>query len=515
MKRDGTALGKTQFDLLILGGGITGAGAALDAVLRGLRVALIDKGDFASGTSSASSKLVHGGLRYLEHGDFPLVYEALHERTRLLRNSPHLVRPLRFVIPFVNGSRVPPWKWRAGLALYDLLAGSGNIRRSRLLPAHRLPGEFPTLKTDHVHGGAEYHDAQMDDARLCIEVLQTATRHGACVANYVEALAFERQANRIVGVAARDHLTGQEVRIMARQVLNATGAWVDGVRRLAGEETPPLLRPTKGVHVVLPDRGLRSAFLLLHPADGRVFFVLPWATHPGIDTFSTGVKTLLGTTDTEAEESPDDLAVKPTEVAYLLEGFTHYFKDSVRGEDVLSSFAGLRPLIQARPGEPSARSREYRIFRGPTGLLSVAGGKYTTYRHMAEVVIDKVVRELGLSRRCPTRAFRLTGTPRQPWSAYEPAAIDALCRQHALDESAARHLVRRYGEGAFDVAGYLDRDSALRQKVTEGEPDLLGELLYQRDQEMAVKPADFLRRRTRLGLFQPHLLQEPPALLPS
>jgi glycerol-3-phosphate dehydrogenase len=501
MKRDVTALAGTVFDLLILGGGITGAGAALDAVLRGLRVALIDKSDFASGTSSASSKLVHGGLRYLEHGDLGLVYEALHERTRLLRNAPHLVRPLRFLIPFYRGSRVPPWKWRAGLTLYDVLAGRGTIRRSRLLPRHRLQSEVPALKRAGFVAGAEYHDAQMDDARLCIEVLRTAALQGACVANYVEALAFERQANRICGVAARDRLTGQDLLIQARQVLNATGVWVDGVRRLAGEKEP-LLRPTKGVHVVLPDLGLRSAFLLLHPRDGRVFFVIPWATHPGIDRFSMAVKTLLGTTDTEAEESPDKLQVHTAEVDYLLEGFCHHFHTPVSAAQVLGSFAGLRPLIRSRPGEPSARSREYRIVRGPPGLVSVAGGKYTTYRYMAEVVLDAIVRDLGVTRRCHTRDWRLDGTPRGAWEPFECAAITSLCARFPLDEPAARHLVRRYGRRAFDVAAYLERDPALRQPVAAGEPDLRGEFDYQRDEEMALTPADFLLRRTRLGLFQ-------------
>src|SRR3954452_555851 len=190
MRRTLDALADRPFDLLILGGGITGAGVALDAVLRGLRVALIDKGDFASGTSSISSKLIHGGLRYLEHGDLRLVYEALHERARLLRNAPHLVRPLRFVIPFYQGVRVPPWQWRLGLILYDLLAGTGNIRRSRPLDLRSLRREFPGLKSSGLVGGAEYFDAYMDDARLCLEVVRTAALQGAAVANHVEAVAF-------------------------------------------------------------------------------------------------------------------------------------------------------------------------------------------------------------------------------------------------------------------------------------------------------------------------------------
>src|SRR5207302_2594253 len=208
MKRTVHALKDETFDLLILGGGITGAGVALDAVVRGLRVALIDKGDFASGTSSVSSKLVHGGLRYLEHGAFHLVYEALHERRLLLHNAPHLVHPLRFIIPFYHGARVPPWKWRLGLTLYDLLAGRSNLRRSQPLQTGHIRRAFPGLRGEGLLGGAAYLDAQMDDARLCLEVVKTAAAHGAIVANYVEALAFERQGSLIAGVHALDHVGG-------------------------------------------------------------------------------------------------------------------------------------------------------------------------------------------------------------------------------------------------------------------------------------------------------------------
>ncbi len=493
MRRDLDVLARETFDLLVLGGGITGAGVALDAALRGLRVALIDKGDFASGTSSASSKLVHGGLRYLEHGGFRLVREALRERRLLLRNAPHLVRPLRFVLPFYGGARVPPWKWRAGLTLYDLLAGPDNLRRSRPLDARRLAGEFPGLRTRDLLGGAEYYDAQMDDARLCVEVLRTAAVHGARAANYVEAVAFERGA-----VRAADRAGGGEFAIRARQVLNATGPWADAVCRLAGDSSGPHLRPTKGVHLLAPGRGLSAAFLLLHPADGRVFFVIPWLG-----------KTLVGTTDTLCEESPDALVVTAAEVRYLLEAFNHFFDPPLRTEDVLGSFAGLRPLVRERPGEPSSLSREYKIFESPGGLLSVAGGKYTTYRHMAEVITDEVVRRLGGRSRCRTARAPLDGTPRQPWESFEPHAVAELTGRHRLHRASARHLVTRYGRRANDVAAYLERAPELGKPVVEGEPDLLAEFEYQREHEMALRPEDHLLRRTRLGLFRPELLNHP------
>jgi glycerol-3-phosphate dehydrogenase len=486
MQRNLDALTDGTLDLLILGGGITGAGVALDATLRGLRVGLIDKGDFASGTSSVSSKLVHGGLRYLEHGDFRLVYEALYERGLLLRNAPHLVRPLRFVIPFYRGSRVPPWKWRVGLTLYDLLAGRHNIRRSRSLEPSELQHDFRSLQSACLQGGTEYFDAQMDDARLCVEVLRTAALHGACVANYVEAIAFESGGVRVV-----DHVGGKEFSIRARQVLNATGPWVDAVCRLARDASGSHLQPTKGAHLVVPGLGLSAAFLLLHPEDGRVFFVIPWLG-----------KTLIGTTDTFTDEPADALTITDADVNYLLAGYARYFSPALQPRDVLGRFAGLRPLIRARPGDPSHLSREFRLWRSPSGMLNVAGGKYTTYRRMAKTITDAVLRGLGLSRRpCRTREFRLDGAADDAaLHVYPPSAA------YHLPEGAWQHLLARYGRRAHDVAAYLADDPELARPVIEGEPDLRVEFVYQRRHEMALFPADYLLRRTRLGLFHPRLL---------
>jgi glycerol-3-phosphate dehydrogenase len=495
MKRTPEALTDGTFDLLILGGGITGAGVALDAALRGLRVALIDKGDFTSGTSSVSSKLVHGGLRYLELGDFRLVYEALHERRLLLDNAPHLVRPLRFLLPHYRISPVPAWKWRLGLLLYDILAGAGNIRRSRGLSRPQLLAHAPDLRRDNLLGGSEYYDAQMDDARVCLEVLQTAWHHGAILANYVEAVAFERREGRITGVRTADRITGRDFSIRARQVLNATGPWVDAVCRLAGDDSGPHLRPTKGVHLVAPDLGLDSALLLLHPRDARVFFVIPWLG-----------KTLIGTTDTEDDNPPEHLVVTTEDVSYLLEGFAHQFHTSLSEHDILGSFAGLRPLLHSRPAEPSSLSREYRLFDSPGGLLSVAGGKYTTYRHMAEVITDVVLKRLGLRRREKTSRQLLDGAPREPWANFRERTITELQNQ-GLSEPAAVHVVERYGRRAVEVAELARRNPALAQPIHPDEPDLCAELVYQRDHEMALLPEDFLLRRTRIGLFHPGQLR--------
>jgi glycerol-3-phosphate dehydrogenase len=485
MKRNVDALKDGPFDLLILGGGITGAGVALDAALRGLRVALIDKGDFASGTSSASSKLVHGGLRYLEHGDFRLVYEALHERGRLLRNAPHLVHPLRFVLPFYRQSRMPSWKGRIGLFLYDLLAGHENIGRSRSLALHRLAEEFPTLRSSDLNSAATYYDAQMDDARVCIEVLKSAANEGAVLANYVEAIAFESGGVRVV-----DRVGGAEFTIRARQVLNATGPWVDQICRLAGDSSGPHLKPTKGVHLVAPDRGLTSAFLLLHPADGRVFFVIPWLG-----------KTLIGTTDTLDAGCPDVVPITSDDSAYLLEGHNHYFSPPLSESAILGRFAGLRPLLRSNSDDPASMTRDFRLIASPSGLLSVAGGKYTTYRHIAEVATDEIAQRLGNRRPCRTRDYHLDGTPRNPWPEFEANATASLQTGYSFDTRTARHLLHRYGRQAFDVAEYTIRDPDQAKPIAASEPDIRAELAYQHDHEMAIYPDDSLLRRTRLGLF--------------
>jgi glycerol-3-phosphate dehydrogenase len=496
MHRSLDALREGSFDLLILGGGITGAGVALDAALRGLRVALIDKGDFASGASSATSKLVHGGLRYLEYGHLPLVYESLRERRLLLHNAPHLVHPVRFVVPFFVGARVPPWQWRTGLTLYDLLAGAGNLRRSRPLHLSQFRREFPALNHSGLVGGAEYYDAQMDDARVCIEVLRTAAAQGACLANYVEAVVFEKVNARIAGVQVEDHVGGETFSIRARQVVNTTGPWVDAVCRLAGDASGPHLRPTKGVHLLVPDRGLRAAFLLLHPADGRVFFVLPWQG-----------KTLIGATDTLCDDSPDAIQATREEVAYLLAGYNRFFAEPLTEADILSTFAGLRPLIRSGPAKPSSLSREFRLFASPSGLLSAAGGKFTTYRAMAEVITDAVVDRLGRRRRCRTRRYALDGTPAERWAVFVKRETSNLGERHGMEKETARHLVERYGRRAAEVAAYLERGPALGKPLVPGEPELRAEFAYQQEHEMALFPEDHLLRRTHLGMFRPELFR--------
>lgn len=376
------------------------------------------------------------------------------------------------------------------MTVYDILAGHNNLARSRPLKARRLRQEFPSLEPAGLDGGATYFDAQMDDSRLCLEVLKTAAGREALVANYVEAVAFEKCEGLIRSVRVVDRIGGGEWSIRARQVLNAGGPWVDEICGLAGDPTGPRLRPTKGVHVVVPDLGLRAAFLLLHPADGRVYFVIPWMN-----------KTLIGTTDTLCDGSPDSLTVADDEIRYLLDGYNHYFRPHLTGQSVLGSFAGLRPLIREVSGDPAAMSREFRVFTSSCGLVSIAGGKFTTYRRMAEVVADTLSARLGRRRRGRTKQQRLDGTPPLPMEEFERQEVSRLHSAFALEETAARHLVGRYGRRACDVAAYLTRAPQLARPVLDGEPDLLVEFVYQRDHEMAARPEDYLLRRTRLGLF--------------
>jgi glycerol-3-phosphate dehydrogenase len=547
MQRHPGSLADGVFDLLIIGGGCTGAGVALDAATRGLRVALVDKGDFASGTSSASSKLVHGGLRYLEHAHLGLVYEALAERRRLLRNAPHLVKPLRFVLPFYRGSRMPAWKGRTGLWLYDLLAGRHNLRRSRGVGATQLQRTFPALRGRDLVSAAEYYDAQMDDARLCLEVVRTAARMGANVCNYVEVTRFDVSGERIAAVPVRDVLSGETFTIHARQVLNATGPWVDAVRQMAGRTPPPapprdgegrktaagvagapgapslsppfplregrpgglgsaLLEPTKGVHIILhgtpyADGGeplsRETAFTLLHPADGRVFFVLPWQGH-----------TLVGTTDTFSAEPPDALCVTAGEEQYLLDGYNHYFTSALTRAHIRGRFAGLRPLLRSDPAEPSARSREFRLIEGPHSLLSAAGGKWTTFRSMAEQITDRVCERLGVQAKCRTRNLKLDGAPAVPWDEFERSETTILAERFGLNLEQARHLVRRYGRRAAEAAAFVAASPTGREPVVAGEPDLRGEWDYQREHEMAITRADHLLRRSRVGMWHEELMRE-------
>ncbi len=485
------SMAETPVDVLVIGGGITGAGIARDAALRGFRTALVDKSDFGAGTSSHSSRLIHGGIRYLEHGAFRLVFEASHERRVLLRIAPHLVRPLAFLFPIYRGGRLPAWKLRAGMWLYDLLSSFRNVHWHRWLGAKKVRRVEPGLRDRGLIGAALYYDAQADDARLVIATLRSALRAGAIAANYVETTALLKPDGRVRGAVVRDVLTGETATIRANVVVSATGPWSDIMRRLDDPQAAPVLRLTKGVHVTVPRRrvGNEHAVTLLSQLDGRVMFVLPW-----------GDLAYIGTTDTDADSSPDALRITAADVTYLLRSANAAFPDArLTSHDVVSAWVGLRPLLRADHANPSQVSREHQVFESPQGLISIAGGKLTTYRVMARDVVDRVAKRLHEldGRAIPGRP----PTDRLPLPGGEAAELEVLveaARARGAAEATARHLVANYGSEAAAVLNLVDRDRRLGDPVLPGRPEIWAEVTYAVEREMAVRVQDVLIRRLHL-----------------
>jgi len=481
----------TPVDVLVIGGGITGAGIARDAALRGFRTALVDKSDFGAGTSSHSSRLIHGGIRYLEQGAFRLVFEASHERRVLLRIAPHLVRPLAFLFPVYRGGRIPAWKLRAGMWLYDLLSSFRNVRWHRWLSAKNVRRVEPGLRERGLVGAALYYDAQADDARLVIATVRSAMRAGALAANYVETTALLKPDGRVRGAVVRDVLTGETATIRANVVVNATGPWSDNLRRLDDPDAEPIMRLTKGAHVTVPRKRVANehAVTLLSQIDGRVMFVLPW-----------GDLAYIGTTDTDADSSPDALRVTGADVTYLLRSANAAFPDAHLGSnDVVSAWVGLRPLLRQDHGSPSQVTREHRVLESPHGLISIVGGKLTTYRVMARDVVDRVARRLHeldgrpLAPRAPT--------DRQPLPGGEAAELEVLveaARARGATEATARHLVANYGSEAAAVLNLVDRDRPLGTPIARGRPEIWAEITYAVERELAVRVQDVLIRRLHL-----------------
>jgi glycerol-3-phosphate dehydrogenase len=394
-----------NFDVIVIGGGATGLGIALDATLRGLRVALLERGDFGQGTSSRSTKLVHGGVRYLAQGDFRLVYEALHERANLLTNAPHIARPLSFVMPAFKLWHLP--FYGAGLKAYDLLSGKAGIGATRLLGPQRVREMLPTVRSEGLMGGVSYWDGQFDDARLAITIARTAHRHGAVLANYCSVLDVRRDAGKVTGVDALDSETGRAFIVRAPCVINATGVWVDQL--LQGAQpgaSRPLVTPSQGVHLSF-DRSLlpgTSALFWPRTSDGRVLFAIPWLG-----------KTIVGTTDTARADVPQEPEPLAGEVDYLLRECADFLVAPPQRSDIRSVWVGLRPLVNPQADSDSQEtksiSREHTVLVRPDGLVTVTGGKWTTYRSMAQDVLDQCLDADLVPRRdpCQTAGTRLLG----------------------------------------------------------------------------------------------------------
>ena len=398
MRRNFSALGEAVFDVLVVGGGIFGAGIARDGALRGLRVALIDKADFASGTSSRSSKLIHGGFRYLEQAAYRLVMESCRERQILQKIAPHLVKPLPFLLPVYQGAQRSLGKMRLGMALYDALALYRNTARHRGLSAAATVEKEPQLATQGLRGSIMYYDCQEDDARFCVENVLHAVQLGAECLNYCELSGFVSQNGAIVAAKVEDRIGSNSIEVRAKCFINAAGPWVDRVAGLGGAGGS-YLKPTKGVHILLPKLTEQHAIAFQAKRDGRIMFVLPWNDC-----------TIVGTTDTDYSGDPDDVHAEASDIEYILAEVRALFPEiRVDYSDVITTFAGLRPLLHRGNGtNPSARSREWQIIQHGANFMSIAGGKYTTYRAEAEKIVDELLRKLGQKARdCATAATPL------------------------------------------------------------------------------------------------------------
>jgi glycerol-3-phosphate dehydrogenase len=488
------AMAAQPVDVLVVGAGIVGASVARDAAMRGFRTALIDRGDFGCATSSRSSRLIHGGLRYLETGDLRLVFEATHERRTLLRIAPHLVRPLAFIMPAYAGSRVPPWKLRAGMWLYDALAGFRNVRRHRWLAPREALRADPGLRQKGLRGAALYYDAQVDDARFVLATARSAARAGALVANYAEVTSLLKPDGTMRGAVVRDVLSGSAHTVRALAVVNATGPWVDALRRLDDPNARPLLRLSKGAHVAVPRTRLASpsALTLISPIDGRVMFVLPW-----------NEVAYIGTTETDHDGPPDEVRATGEDVVYLLRSANAFFPEArLTPDDVLSTWAGLRALVDPKAEQTAgAVSREHKVVESPSGLVTIAGGKLTTCRLMAWDVVDTVAARLRRTdgRPVPPRA----PTDKQVLPGSEAAdfvvLVDNLLVRN-VKEPVARHLVANYGSEAAAIVNLVEKNRVLGRPLIEGRPEIRAEVAHAVEREMAVRLSDVLARR--LHLFQ-------------
>lgn len=492
-----------SFDLAIIGGGITGAGVAREAVLAGLRVALVERDDFACGTSSRSSRLVHGGVRYLEHGHLGLVFESSRERRVLLQLAPHLVRPLAFTWPVYRGARVPRWKLRAGLLLYDALALFRNVRRHEALDHDDVLAREPALDPADLLGGARYWDATTDDSRLTLASALAAREAGALVANHLTVTGGVREgAARLTGVVVQDRFTGVSFRIAARVVVNATGPWSEATATLTGSTAMQHVRGSAGAHIAVPRQrlGNNDAITLVSPLDGRVMFVLP-----------AGVHAIIGTTEHAARRGPDDIHATEQEVDYLLRSANARFPFAkLTRDDVIAAWAGIRPLaaVHATGGTANAASREHAIAHSSDGLVSVTGGKLTTFRAMAGDVLSHVLTELRRSGGPILSSAISDASSAKPPSDRTPLpggdvtsreAVVADARTTVHDAAVGERLALAYGSRWRNVWSYAQRDGSLAKRLVDDLPYIAAEVAHAVERELACTLSDVLVRRTHVA----------------
>ncbi|HXF15162.1 MAG TPA: glycerol-3-phosphate dehydrogenase/oxidase [Terriglobales bacterium] len=457
-----------QWDIIVVGGGATGVGVAIDAASRGYDTLLLEQSDFGKGTSSRSTKLAHGGVRYLEQGNIGLVMEALKERGLLLQNAPHLVHDLAFVVPNYDWWEAP--FYGLGLKLYQLLAGKYGFGKSRLLSREETLERIPTLKTEGLRGGAIYYDGQFDDARLLIHMVFTAFEQGATLLNYVEVTGFTKDSQDFVnGVVARDSETGEQLRASAKVVINATGAFTDRLRQKALPSAAPMIKPSQGIHLVFGPEFLQAdaAVLVPHTSDGRVLFAIPWHGH-----------TLVGTTDTPVETADLEPVAMDQEIEFVLATAGQYLEKAPRHEDVLSVFAGIRPLVRTGGSiATAALSRDHVIHIDTSGLMSIAGGKWTTYRHMAEDCVDQ--------------ASTLAQLPEAP-------CVTHHLKIHGFHADAKQFGdLAVYGCDAAEIKKIGQSDPKLGRRLHPALPYIEAEVIWAVRYEMARTIEDVLARRMR------------------
>lgn len=504
------ALGEQPLDLLIIGCGITGAGALRDAAHRGLRVAAVEMNDIASGTSSRSSKMIHGGLRYLKNLEFSLVFEAVTERRVLQDIAPHLIHPLGFLFPVYEGSKNTLSKVRAGLWVYDGLSLFRSPKLHRNLSRRQVLKEVPIMTQTGLKGAPLYWDCATDDARLTLETVLDAEERGADVFTYTRVQSLLRDdKGQVCGALVEDVLPGSNLgtlEVRAKVVVNATGPWTDGTRSMssAGAQRQ-LLRPTKGVHIVVPASRLPvpHAVLCFHPVDGRPLYCVPWGDH-----------TYVGTTDTDYEGRPQDVAANRADVDYLLETVRAYFPaQQIGDDDVVSTWAGLRPLIQPDDTlNESKVSREHEVYVEVDGLITIAGGKLTTYRRMGREVVGRALDLMMLKGDLP-KGTRDPHTGREPlpgavgWPADDDASVvegqvTEACRGR-LEPETVSHLVQRYGMVGIDIARYCVEDQARLEQLVPDRPEVMGLVDWAVTREFAQTITDVMVRRTRLHFRAP------------
>jgi glycerol-3-phosphate dehydrogenase len=477
-------LAADELDVLVIGGGITGAGVALDAATRGLRTGLVERDDFASGTSSKSSKLVHGGLRYLQQREIGLVYEGLAERQIALRNAPHLVRILPFLIPLFTKEGIISRRLARALGsalwMYDLTGGLRIGKRHKRIEKDETLAHMQSLRADRVAGAYLYYDAHTDDARFTLAVARTAAAHGAVLANYAGVTSLRKDADGQV-CGARVQADGDEIEVRARAVVNASGVWSDDVRALDEGTHPNSIRPAKGIHITIPWSKVRNdiAVVLPVPKDRRSVFVVPW-----------GDLTYVGTTDTDYDGPLDDPQCTSDDVDYLLGALNAAIAEPVGASDVLGTWAGLRPLLRTASSDRTADlSRNHAVRRSESGLITVTGGKLTTYRRMAADTVAAVDELLGTRRRCRTKRQPLVGA-----DGFEEPPL-------TIEPSRHEHLARRFGTEAGMIGALVDDDPRLGEPLVPGLPYLRAEALHAVRHEMARTLDDVLTRRTRARLL--------------